>query len=165
MTRKEWLTSCLATALSFSFGAGLVLLSPIKIPSLYWPVLKFKVRNLPIIKEGKCINVFRLANQSPEVERNTEFLAQDYPRLFGSDVPYTDILNWETRQPWSLYKFASLHQAPGGYLIARIYEFRPFLPEVSEQTVRHTVILHVVVYNKGFWGRYRQVERCRKHTG
>lgn len=126
---------------------------------LYWNIVQFNMRHLPVMKERKCFAVGSMLYLSPEVDIDTKFLEKDYPELLGKDK-FLGIRVPQKDYPWSQYRLDKIALAPGGYFIAEISELR-ILPDKQAGAS----IIHKVVYRKNAAGEYSQIERCLKLMG
>ena len=128
----------------------------------YWNVLKFKIRNTPMMKEGKCITVGNMFALSPKSNIDTKFLEKDFPNLLQKDEPLSTKLPKNNRPkkdyPWSEYKIKMIAIAPGGYVLAEVSEYKRYPPNQMG-------VIHRAVYQKNSAGEYSQIEDCLKAMG
>lgn len=124
---------------------------------LYWNFVRFKLRHLPTMRASGCHAIRRMVSLSSQKNVDTKFLEKDYPNFLPRDKPLTTDLP-ERDYQWSEYQIDRIALAPGGYVVAEIYEYQR-LPQ--KQTGITTI--HTVAYKKNAAGEYSQVENCRKY--
>ena len=127
---------------SLLFGSGILwatyyIVAQINTRNPLLNVIQFKMRYLPLAQDGKCRRVRSLFSLGSEIKIDAEILEK---------------INFQS--PYS-YRVEQIVLAPGGYIIAEIYESRTsYSPDIA--------LLHTIIYKKNKEGKYSQLEDCQK---
>lgn len=135
-----------------SFVVGLELITNSRLTHL----MKFKMRNFPLMRKDICNSIERVFFLGSEVDIDPQFLKKDFPTLLGKDEPI-DINLPKRNRPWSQYKLRKIVSTPGDYIMVEIFE-GGVLPSAKLGDSYY----HTVVYKKNADGEYSKIEHCRR---